>query len=301
MFYEDFSSETFSDIETDSLAGLSDTENGYQDFSYSSLIKDTPFYSHSNNFKNQDSKSIFDTDDFPMDLIDIDEEITLENMKIETTGEIFNLTLPVINVKTEYRSDQESDDSGISERSYSNYEACSSSTYDSPVESPKSLVSQEITTRLRPARRREKRRHFSSDTDSDWSPEEEEPVRRKPSSTVRSRRSRTAARYSHKPVPQQRKTGTKKITQWILSLLRDPQYNPRVIYWDNEDKGIFYIADTSKYAKMWGERKKNPSMNYEKLSRAMRYYYKNGELRAVEKRTTYQFGEKSDYWKTIKD
>jgi len=47
---------------------------------------------------------------------------------------------------------------------------------------------------------------------------------------------------------------------------------------------------------VWGERKKNPSMNYEKLSRAMRYYYKNGELEAVDRRTTYQFGPMSDFW-----
>ena len=63
-------------------------------------------------------------------------------------------------------------------------------------------------------------------------------------------------------------------------------------------------------------------MNYEKLSRAMRYYYGNGELNQVDKRTTYQvcsnyqtfnlqdsnnkcfffqFGSKSDYWRTSKD
>merc|ERR1711953_770221 len=57
---------------------------------------------------------------------------------------------------------------------------------------------------------------------------------------------------------------------------------------ENEENGTFLITDTAKYAKVWGERKKNPSMNYEKLSRAMRYYYKNGELEAVDRRTTYQ-------------
>jgi predicted Zn-dependent protease len=50
--------------------------------------------------------------------------------------------------------------------------------------------------------------------------------------------------------------------------------------------------------RLWGKRKNNPSMDYGKLSRAMRYYYKNGELIAVEKRTTYRFGKMSDYWRS---
>ena len=37
--------------------------------------------------------------------------------------------------------------------------------------------------------------------------------------------------------------------------------------------------------------KKNPAMNYEKLSRAMRYYYRNKEIEMVKgERLTYKFG-----------
>ena len=64
-----------------------------------------------------------------------------------------------------------------------------------------------------------------------------------------------------------------KITQWIVSLLRDPIYNPSVITWQDEAQGVFSIRDTNKLASIWGEVKNNPEMNYEKLSRGLRYYY----------------------------
>ena len=55
-------------------------------------------------------------------------------------------------------------------------------------------------------------------------------------------------------------------------------YNPSVITWQDEKKGIFMIKDTDKYASLWGKVKDNNKMTYEKLSRAMRYSYKNNEL-----------------------
>merc|ERR1719429_704346 len=87
---------------------------------------------------------------------------------------------------------------------------------------------------------------------------------------------------SHTPTPQRRAPGTTlKITQWIVILLRDPEYNPSVITWHDEKKGIFMIKDTDKYASLWGKVKDNNKMTYEKLSRAMRYSYKNNELKTV--------------------
>jgi len=51
------------------------------------------------------------------------------------------------------------------------------------------------------------------------------------------------------------------------------------------------IKDTDKYASLWGQVKQNKNMTYEKLSRAMRYSYKNNELKTVrEQRLTYKFG-----------
>jgi len=336
MFYDIEASETFSDIETDSM-GLSDTESSYsyEDFCSPSLINDTPFYSHNNNnnnnnnnnYKHQDIKhDIYDCEDFPMTVFDIEEVLETpsqmiknENIKIEKTdntsknkrileaGEVIQtLLVPVIVAPEEekylsYKSDsEESRASDWSEPS----SASLTEDDDSPAEDPKSWP-----TRVR---RQARRRYTTEESDEDWEPEEEEPVRKRPGQSAPRRKpcryrvgrkeEREGEGAAHKPpVPQRRKTGTKKITQWILSLLRDPEYNPRVISWENEQEGVFYINDTAKYAKLWGDRKKNPSMNYEKLSRAMRYYYKNGELSAVEKRTTYQFGRMSDYWRTSQE
>jgi len=283
---EDLSSETFSDIETDSL-DLSDTDTSYSQFPYSNLIHDTPFTPQSYYYqnKNQELKTIFDTDDFPMDLLDIKEEIEepkeakLDRISVEDAEDILNnnrtleagnmvqtLIVPVINVKTEKYHNYKSD----SEESEVSCRSPVSSNTDNDEEEEEEEEGEE-DPKFWSLRRR--RRHITSESeDADWEPEME-PEK-----------------------PQKRKTGTKKITQWIMSLLRDPQYNPSIVTWENEENGTFLITDTAKYAKVWGERKKNPSMNYEKLSRAMRYYYKNGELEAVDRRTTYQFGPMSDFW-----
>jgi len=329
MFYDFESSETFSEIKTEGL-GMS----VYQDVWSQNLIKDTPFYFHNNNNNNknyktnQDIKGIYDTEDFPMTVFDIEEVleepspmIKVENIKIEKNenslnnnnninileaGEVIQtLMVPVIVAAKEekylsYKSDsEESQTSECSDHSLSSSVSLTEDD-DSPAEDPKCWP-----TRVR---RQPRRRYTTDESDLDWEPEEEEePVRKKASQSGGRRKPsrygvrRKEERETHRPpVPQRRKSGTKKITQWILSLLRDSEYNPRVLSWDNEEEGVFYVSDTAKFAKLWGERKKNPSMNYEKLSRAMRYYYKNGELMAVEKRTTYQFGSKSDYWRTSK-
>merc|ERR1712183_1106818 len=274
MIYDFESSETFSEIKTEGL-GLS----LYQDVWSQNLIKDTPFYFHNNNHKNyktnQDIKGIYDTEDFPMTVFDIEEvleepspliektesSLNNNNLNILEAGEVIQtLMVPVIVAAEEekylsYKSDSEESQSS----------ECSHNSLSSSL----------------------------SITEEEEEEEEEEAQVRKKAGQAGGRR-RKASRYgvrrkeeseAHRPpVPQRRKSGTKKITQWILSLLRDPEYNPRVISWEDEQEGVFYINDTAKYAKLWGDRKKNPSMNYEKLSRAMRYYYKNGELSAVEKK-----------------
>lgn len=330
MFYDIDASENFIEIDTDSM-DLSDTESNssYSEFGSPQLINDTHFFSHNNNFANQDITDIFDTKDFPMTLYDIEEElekpsymIKVENIKIEMTEDNLNnnnssmaeseemiQTLMVPVIMTSGQAESEKYLSYKSDGEESHTSDCSTSSSVGLTEEDDSLAQTEAevpkcwSTR---ARRKPRRRYTTDESDEDYVPEEEEPVRKKASQQGGRRKhgrfgERRRLETYRAPVPQRRKAGSEKISQWILALLQNPEYNPKVIAWDNEAEGVFFITDTAKYAKLWGERKKNKTMNYEKLSRAMRYYYKNGELEAVEKRTTYKFGSKSDYWRTFHD
>lgn len=41
--------------------------------------------------------------------------------------------------------------------------------------------------------------------------------------------------------------------------------------WEDPIEGVFRIVESEKLARLWGERKNNTKMTYEKLSRAMRW------------------------------
>lgn len=59
--------------------------------------------------------------------------------------------------------------------------------------------------------------------------------------------------------------------QFLLQLLLDSS-NEQLICWTNEE-GEFKLLQAEKVARLWGARKNKPNMNYDKLSRALRYYY----------------------------
>ncbi|XP_046555230.1 SAM pointed domain-containing Ets transcription factor-like isoform X1 [Haliotis rubra] len=79
--------------------------------------------------------------------------------------------------------------------------------------------------------------------------------------------------------------------QFLKDLLLKPQSFSSCIKWVDRSKGIFKIEDSSRVAKEWGRRKNRPLMNYDKLSRSIRQYYKKGIIRKTEhsKRLVYQF------------
>lgn len=62
----------------------------------------------------------------------------------------------------------------------------------------------------------------------------------------------------------------KHLWEFIRDLLHNGQYNPSVIRWEDRDEGIFRIVNSKEVARLWGSRKRNSDMTYEKLSRAMR-------------------------------
>lgn len=92
--------------------------------------------------------------------------------------------------------------------------------------------------------------------------------------------------------------GNGKLWEFIRDLLLDPATNPSLIRWERPEDGIFKFVQSDQVAKMWGNRKKNPRMTYEKLSRAMRYYYKSQVLLPVfGRRLVYKFGPNATGWR----
>ena len=70
---------------------------------------------------------------------------------------------------------------------------------------------------------------------------------------------------------------------FLQQLLNDPsQRYSHYIAWKNRETGVFKITDPAGLARLWGIQKNHPSMNYDKMSRALRYYYRVNILRKVQ-------------------
>ncbi|KAK5873084.1 hypothetical protein PBY51_013728 [Eleginops maclovinus] len=67
--------------------------------------------------------------------------------------------------------------------------------------------------------------------------------------------------------------------QFLLQLLLDSS-NEHLICWTNEE-GEFKLLQAEEVARLWGARKNKPNMNYDKLSRALRYYYDKNIIKKV--------------------
>ncbi|OQV14187.1 putative DNA-binding protein D-ETS-4 [Hypsibius exemplaris] len=78
--------------------------------------------------------------------------------------------------------------------------------------------------------------------------------------------------------------------QFLKEMLANPRYKS-ALHWTDRAQGIFKIDDSTLVAKKWGERKHRPAMNYDKLSRSIRQYYKKGIMKKTTRsqRLVYQF------------
>ncbi|NXE14117.1 FEV protein, partial [Lophotis ruficrista] len=86
----------------------------------------------------------------------------------------------------------------------------------------------------------------------------------------------------------QKGSGQIQLWQFLLELLSD-RANLNCIAWEGTN-GEFKLIDPDEVARRWGERKSKPNMNYDKLSRALRYYYdKNIMTKVHGKRYAYKF------------
>uniref|UniRef100_A0A3B4EXV3 Si:ch211-265g22.4 n=1 Tax=Pundamilia nyererei TaxID=303518 RepID=A0A3B4EXV3_9CICH len=83
--------------------------------------------------------------------------------------------------------------------------------------------------------------------------------------------------------------GSRQIQLWHFLLELLGRGEGGAIGWGGE-WGEFVIRDPEMLARLWGERKGKPHMNYDKLSRALRYYYNKRILHKTKgKRFTYKF------------
>uniref|UniRef100_H3CIK8 V-ets avian erythroblastosis virus E26 oncogene homolog 2 n=1 Tax=Tetraodon nigroviridis TaxID=99883 RepID=H3CIK8_TETNG len=83
-------------------------------------------------------------------------------------------------------------------------------------------------------------------------------------------------------------SGPIQLWQFLLELLTDRSCQS-CISWTG-DGWEFKLMDPDEVALLWGRRKNKPKMNYEKLSRGLRYYYdKNIIRKTVGKRYVYRF------------
>ena len=105
-----------------------------------------------------------------------------------------------------------------------------------------------------------------------------------------------------------RRSGQSKgnhLWEFIRDLLKDSTLNPTLLRWEDKESGVFRFVQSEAVAKMWGRKKNNPGMTYEKLSRAMRFCRSAGYFAEVPKtgkfpkKLCFRFGPKAYGWKGV--
>ena len=60
--------------------------------------------------------------------------------------------------------------------------------------------------------------------------------------------------------------------EFLLELLNNKRY-ASIISWTRKEQGEFMLKKQEEVARQWGLLKQRQGMNYDKLSRSLRYYY----------------------------
>ena len=89
-----------------------------------------------------------------------------------------------------------------------------------------------------------------------------------------------------------------KLWEFLLKVLVDSKH-ANIVRWISREEGTFRVIDSEGLARLWGEHKNRTEMNYDKLSRAMRYYYHKNLLDKAPKRLCYQFKYYSRWWEKL--
>jgi len=86
-------------------------------------------------------------------------------------------------------------------------------------------------------------------------------------------------------------SGSIHLWHFIRELLDQPKEYSSCVRWVDRSEGTFKIESSHNLARYWGLRKNRSQMNYDKLSRSLRQYYKKGIIQKPEKkqRLVYKF------------
>ncbi|CAG9578074.1 unnamed protein product [Danaus chrysippus] len=86
------------------------------------------------------------------------------------------------------------------------------------------------------------------------------------------------------------RAGGGQVQLWQFLLEELAAGAPGICWEGSPGEGEFRLCDPDEVARRWGRRKQKPHMNYDKLSRALRYYYdKNIMTKVPGKRYAYRF------------
>ena len=95
-------------------------------------------------------------------------------------------------------------------------------------------------------------------------------------------------KYSENPKADKGAPSKVELCQFLLELLSDKEYD-KIIHWVGKEFE-FKFKSPEEVAQLWGKRKNKPKMNYDSLSRALRYYYDGEILNKVQgQKFTYKF------------
>ncbi|CAK1549294.1 unnamed protein product [Leptosia nina] len=98
----------------------------------------------------------------------------------------------------------------------------------------------------------------------------------------------TTQTYPYTAISGRTSGGQVQLWQFLLEELAAGA--PGICWEGPPNEGEFRLSDPEEVARRWGRRKQKPNMNYDKLSRALRYYYDKNIMGKVHgKRYAYKF------------
>ncbi|KAK4471098.1 hypothetical protein MN116_005497 [Schistosoma mekongi] len=92
------------------------------------------------------------------------------------------------------------------------------------------------------------------------------------------------------------KRKNKQMELWQFILCHLETCKDSAFQWVNKSTGLFRIVNTQLAAKEWGHYRNNKLMDYEKMARAMRFYYKDSILRKSRQQLHFQFAMPYVQW-----